>query len=154
MTLSLDRYSRFEEDRILLNPFWGFGEQSYPYSAVEAVVLTSHVRTKGRETEHTRFFILFADGRQWCNEDYGPPVASVLEDAALADFACEKSGHSLRRVRHIEEVTGRVGAPPRGALNTALEQVVQPLDATRSIDVRRHDCTLFFPVLRNDRFME
>lgn len=106
--LSVDCYSHFEEERIVLNPFWGIGEQSYPYSAVEAVVRASHSRAKGRERPHTRYFILFADGRRWCNEDYGPPTPDVLEeDAALVDFVCRKSGKTLTCVRHIEEVFGR-----------------------------------------------
>jgi len=108
VTLSVDSYSRFEEERIVLNPFWGFGERSYPYSAVEAVVRTSHVRSKGREIPHTRYFILFSDGRRWCNEDHGPPAPGVGEqDADLAEFVCRQSGKPLTRVRHIEEVSSR-----------------------------------------------
>jgi hypothetical protein len=106
VTFSLDRYSRFEEDRIVINPFWGFGERSYPYSAVEAVVRTSHYRTKKREIAHTRYHILFADGERWCNEDYGPATSDVREDdTALAEFVCQKSGKPLLKVRHFEEVT-------------------------------------------------
>jgi hypothetical protein len=108
VTLGLDRYSRFEEDRVVINPFWGFGERSYPYSAVEAVVRTSHYRRKGRDIEHTRYYIFFSGGERWCNEAYEPAAPGVHEeDAALVDFVCRKSGKPLTCVRHLEDVTGR-----------------------------------------------
>jgi hypothetical protein len=108
VTFNVDCYSRFEEERIVLNPFWGFGEQSYSYGAVEAVVRTSHVRSRGRERPHTRYFILFTDGRRWCIEDQGRDLAGDGErDAGLAEFVCRQSGKPLTRVRHIEEVSGQ-----------------------------------------------
>jgi hypothetical protein len=106
LTLGLDRYSRFEEDRVVLNPFWGFGERSHPYSDVEAVIQTSHYRSRGREIQHTRYYILLAGGEKWCNEDYGPATPGVQEeDAALVDFVCRKAGKPLTRVRHLEDAT-------------------------------------------------
>jgi hypothetical protein len=108
VTMSVDHYSRFEEERVVVNPFWGYGEVSYPYSAVEAVVRTSHIHNKGREYPHTRYFILFADGRRWCNEDYGSPASGVLrEDADLADFVCRQTGKPLTSVKHIEDFPGQ-----------------------------------------------
>jgi hypothetical protein len=108
VTLRVESYSRFEEERIVVNPFWGLGERSYPYGAVAAVVRASHVHHKGSEIPHTRYFILFADGRWWCNEDYGSPASGGLqEDADLAEFVCKRSDKVLTRVRHIEDVTGR-----------------------------------------------
>ena len=51
--------------------------------------------------------LVLINGRLWCNEDYGIPTPKDLQkDVALADFVCRKSGKSLMRVRHIEEVTG------------------------------------------------
>jgi hypothetical protein len=108
VTLNVDFYSRFEEDRIVVNPFWGIGEQSYNYRDVEAVIRTSHVRKRTREIAQTRYFILFTDGRQWCNEDYGRPSGDALdEDAALAAFVCRKSGKTLTVLRLIEDARGR-----------------------------------------------
>jgi hypothetical protein len=108
VTLHVDKYLRIEEERIVFNPFWGLGELSYSYDDVEAVIRTSHARNKGREFEHTRYFIVFVDGRQWCNEDYGlRSGADLAEDADLADFVCRRSGKNLTVVRHIEDVPRR-----------------------------------------------
>jgi hypothetical protein len=107
VTFSLDSYSRFEEERAVISPFWGFGERSYQYSDVKAVVHSSHVRSRSREIEHPRYFIFFTDGRCWCNEDHGHPDQRVLDDdASLAAFVCRQAGKPLTRVRHIEEWTG------------------------------------------------
>jgi hypothetical protein len=57
-----DWYTRFEEDRIAVNPLLGVGETVYSYPEVQRLVETSHLKApNGNIVEKKRWFILFKD---------------------------------------------------------------------------------------------
>lgn len=105
-TLGMDCYSRFSEEGIGINRFWGFGERTYSYSQVRHVVRTTHVRAlTGAVSEAPRLYIAFDDGRSWCNAltgRSGPPFEK--EALKIIQFVCRKTGKKLKTVRFIEDV--------------------------------------------------
>jgi hypothetical protein len=97
--LALDWYARFEEERIVVNPLFGFGEKVYRYDQVDQIVETSHlIAPNGNLVQRTRYFVVFDDHRQW-EEDrlLGDPQATF-------DLMTRKTGKPVVRARFLEDV--------------------------------------------------
>jgi hypothetical protein len=109
VVLAKDWYSQFEEDRIVISPFWSFGEEIHAYQDVDKIIRTSHLRTLGGdEVPRTRYFLVFADGRSWNADDY-PPVGSSADaiqqfHSAWLQFLLKKTGKPVTDAKHIEEM--------------------------------------------------
>ncbi len=69
LVLELDDYTRLDENKIVLNPLFGFGETTYPYHRITHLVEATHlVAPNGKLVERTRQFVLFDDGESWCHD--------------------------------------------------------------------------------------
>src|SRR5262249_9941531 len=68
--LALDWSTRFEEEQIAVNPLLSFGETIYGYGDVDQLVEATHFKApNGNIVQRTCWYIIFRDGRRWCNED-------------------------------------------------------------------------------------
>ena len=109
VVLAMDWYSQFEEDRIVISPFWTLGEEIHAYQDVDKIIRTSHLRTLGGdEVQRTRYFLVFADGRSWNADDY-PPVGSSADaiqqfHSAWLEFLLNKTGKPVTDARFIEDI--------------------------------------------------
>ena len=102
--LGMDCYSRFSEEEIGINRFWGFGERTYSYVQVRHIVQTTHVKPPffGETRQETRLSIVFNDGRTWCNANTGR--SSFEDDLKVIEFVCRKTGKPLTKAKLIEDV--------------------------------------------------
>jgi hypothetical protein len=105
--LAQDWYTRFEEDRIAVNPLLSVGERIYSYQDVQRLVETTHLKApNGNIVDRKRWFILFKD-RQWCNEDLASREGQERVEQEVRDFLCKKTGKQFEQVRFIEDVLGK-----------------------------------------------
>jgi hypothetical protein len=79
---------------VVINHFWGFGEEVYPYSRVRAVVRVTHVRNVfGIVMRRDRpvLTLVFDDGRTWTAE-FGQGSAEVSDERKVIELMWEKLG--------------------------------------------------------------
>lgn len=105
--LAQDWYTRFDEERIAINPLLGVGERVYSYEDIDRLVETSHLKAPiGTIVERKRWFIVFSHSR-WCNEDSSSSASQGRADQELRDFLTTKTGKQFEQVRFIEDIPHR-----------------------------------------------
>jgi hypothetical protein len=105
LILGMDCYTRFEEERIVVNSFWGFGEVSYPYGRVRGIVYVSHTRNVfGTQLPRDApvMTLVFDDGRQWTPE-FGKGETEPM-GGRIAELVASKTGLPILQARFAEDV--------------------------------------------------
>jgi hypothetical protein len=106
VALCMDFYASFEEDRIVINRFWGIGEVSYSYSRVRAMVYITHVRNVFGtifRLPRPQVVLVFDDGTSW-SPALGQGQAQLEEDSGkIVALIQKKTGIPLTSVRFIED---------------------------------------------------
>jgi hypothetical protein len=104
VALGMDWYTRFGEDEIAVNGFWGVGERAYPYGGVRRLVKTARLMPpSGVAVTRDRYFILFDDGTRWCNEDVVQTGPHLERDAEIMAFVSRKTGLPIEELDFIED---------------------------------------------------
>jgi hypothetical protein len=113
--LAMNCSVRFEPTGIALHPFLSLSERVYPYSSVEQVVETSHRKAPlGNEVEGKRLYILFNDGRRWCNEDLARSNPFRPDEEKAIRLVCQRAGKPLTQARLLDDVLNHTKEPPAG----------------------------------------
>jgi hypothetical protein len=99
IVLAMDWYTRFEEERVVLDPFWGLGETAYGYDRVTHLVHTTHVHTREGDVVRPQVSVVFADGERWTLDD-----DDDYDARPLFAFLQQKTGRTVQFVRLIEDV--------------------------------------------------
>lgn len=107
LILALDCYTRFEQERIVINPLLGFGEAIYPYNRIRAMVATTHRRNLfGVEFKNDlpKFTLVFDDGRTWTPEFGRGEEVSYEDGKKVAELIRTRTGLPLVKARHLEDI--------------------------------------------------
>jgi hypothetical protein len=98
IVVNLDWYTRFEAERMAINPLFAFQEKVYTYDRITKLVESTHlVAPSGKLVERTRQFVVFDDGEKWCHDDL------LRDPKPLIELLKWKTGRSFERVRFIED---------------------------------------------------
>ncbi len=96
--LGMDTYMKVTDSGIVVNRFWSFDEQRYPFSSVKAVKSASHFRAmNGKAVERPHFVVDFSDGTKWTTRDWLRETEPE-QDAKLAAFIAARSGKTVQPV--------------------------------------------------------
>lgn len=103
----MDWYIRADRKEIAISRFWWLGERVYSYGEVHAVAKATHLKApSGAIVQRTRYFILFSDGSEWCNEDvwcHDDPK-NFEREHAFFEFVSQQSGKPVQTVTFINEL--------------------------------------------------
>ena len=99
-------YARFEEDKIAIKRFIGFGEEMHPYSDVEQIVVTTHRRTGKDVSAGEDLGIRFSDGRKWNTDQSFEMPRDTAQRDRLLEFLQRKTGKPITRTRLLSDLPG------------------------------------------------
>lgn len=89
--LSFHWYTRFTENEIVINKFWGLQEIRYPYDQVKLIYTVSEDDSPSKESYFT---IVFDDGEQWISNQQGHELSKKISDEVVR-LVLNKSGSKL-----------------------------------------------------------
>jgi hypothetical protein len=104
--LAMNWYARLNENEVAIKPLFGIQEQLYPYSRVEQIVLTSHLRVKDDAVPREGLHLRFDDGQTWSTGQTFRLPETPEERNHLLEFLVQKTGKPLTPARLIENVPG------------------------------------------------
>lgn len=90
-----DSYVLAQPDKIVINPFWGLGENHYSYSDVRSI--RTSMRLEESDWDQPIYVIDFSNGDRWSSRwDDGDRPPHVLKN--LIDYISKRSGIPIDQV--------------------------------------------------------
>ncbi len=104
---AIDDYTRFTEDEIVIDYFWGLEELRYSYSEVQTIRFdVKHSKTPSGEIRKKPYFVIeFKDGNTWTTWEYGLGEKDPEVETKIIKFVSERSGKSVQQTELNTEDT-------------------------------------------------